>query len=167
MFDFEFEHIIYDDPELNFDKGVFLWVFHIDKIPPHIGLSVNESFYSLKSTGVDVGLDVLKVLRVIKDKNIASVLIRLSKELTSIEVEKSYKYFTKTEPGFTTCLTPINKVLKVESASKLSELLIQLQKEGVLSRVYGYNLPTELTGIRKYSTEDITNRLMDLQNKSE
>ena len=50
---------------------LILWVLHADKIPPHIGLSKNDQFYSLKVSGKDEGLPVRNVLQIIEKKNIA------------------------------------------------------------------------------------------------
>ena len=37
-------------------KGVFIWVIHTNKIPPHIGISLNGKFYSLNVNGKDNGI---------------------------------------------------------------------------------------------------------------
>ena len=58
MFDFEFDHIIKDEVDLAPEQGLFLWVFHADKIPPHIGISLDGCFFSLKSSGVDIDLEL-------------------------------------------------------------------------------------------------------------
>lgn len=163
MFDFEFEHIIRDSEDLNHKQGFYLWVFHADKIPPHIGLSSQGKFYSLKSSGVDVGLDTGKVFRLISDKKLPSFLIRLTLRVSEGELHRVYQNYSKTQAGYITCLTPVNEVLKIDGVAKLSDLLIRLTEEGGLSEVYGFHIPAQLKGVRAYSAQDITNRLLDLQ----
>ena len=34
-------------------NDVLIWIFHADKIPPHIGISSQGFFFSLKSNGKD------------------------------------------------------------------------------------------------------------------
>ena len=167
MFDFEFEHIIRDSDDFNHGQGTYLWVFHADKIPPHIGISSHGKFYSLKSNGVDLGLDTGKVLRLINDKKLPSILIRLTPDVEEDEVQRVYQGYFKTQAGSVTCLVPVNQVLGINDADKLSELLVRLNEDDNMSEVYGFHLPVELKGIRTYSAQDITNRLLDLQNDSE
>lgn len=167
MFDFEFEHIIRDSEDLNHSQGLYLWVFHADKIPPHIGISSQGKFYSLKSSGVDIGLDTGKVFRLISDKKLPSILIRLTSKVSEAELHRVYQSYSKTEAGSITCLTPVNEVLGIGDVAKLSELLVRLKEYGRLSQVYGFHLPVQLKGIRAYSTQDITDRLLDLQSDSE
>jgi hypothetical protein len=166
MFDFEFEHIVHDQFDLVFDQGFYLWIFHADKIPPHIGVSFHGHFYSLKSSGADIDLDAAKVFRLIRDKKLSSFLIKLSKEFSKEDIERKFQKYSKAQAGSITCLTPVKEILGVEFVSKLSELLVELQKEQVLLDVYGYNLPSGLNGIRAYTTADITIRLLDLENKT-
>lgn len=167
MFDFEFEHIVRDSEGLNHSQGLYLWVFHADKIPPHIGISSQGKFYSLKSSGVDVGLDTGKVFRLISDKKLPSILIKLTSNVSEAELHGVYQSYSKTQAGSITCLTPVNEVLSISDAAKLSELLIRLEEDGRLAQVFGFHLPPQLKGVRAYSAQDITNRLLDLQSNSE
>lgn len=166
MFDFEFENIVQDQHDLTLNKGLYLWVFHADKIPPHIGISISGGFYSLKSSGVDVDLNVGKVFQLIVDKKLPSFLIELSHDVSREDVEQVYMNYSKAEAGVVTCLTPVQEVLRVKPVSKLSELLTELNGSEMISKVFGYNLPNGLRGIRAYTSQDITNRLLDLQGTS-
>ena len=166
MFDFEFEHIVRDSEGLNHSQDLYLWVFHVDKIPPHIGISLDGQFYSLKSSGVDIGLDTGKVLRLISDKKLPSILIRLTSKVLEDELHRIYQSHSKTNAGSITCLTPVKEVLGISDVAKLSELLIRLEEDGRLSQVYSFYLPEQIKGIRTYTAQDITNRLLDLQSDS-
>ena len=50
MFDFSFNHLKCFE-EYKGGDTLSLWIFHVDKIPPHVGVSQNDLFYSLKILG--------------------------------------------------------------------------------------------------------------------
>ncbi|NBR15845.1 MAG: hypothetical protein EBU01_14895, partial [Crocinitomicaceae bacterium] len=52
MFDFEFKNIQFVN-HLETKTGVYLWILHADKIPPHIGISIDGQYFSLKAKGKD------------------------------------------------------------------------------------------------------------------
>ena len=165
MFDFEFDHIIKDEVDLAPEQGLFLWVFHADKIPPHIGISLDGCFFSLKSSGVDIDLETSQVLRIIRNNRIPSFLIELSQKVISRHPKEVYETYSKAQAGVDTCLAPIKVILGIKNSTKLSELLIQLKEDGNIKRVFGCNSAQKLRGIKTYSTADITNRLLHLENE--
>ena len=55
------------------NNGLFLCVLHADKTPPHIGISINGLYYSLKAKGKDIALPVNEVFKVVERKKIATV----------------------------------------------------------------------------------------------
>jgi len=48
--------------------GIFLWVFHVDKIPPHVGISIDGVYFSMKVSDCDFKLDVDTVYQVVQRK---------------------------------------------------------------------------------------------------
>lgn len=58
---------------LDTDKAQ-LWVWHADKIPPHIGFSINSHYFSLKANGRDVNVPIDSIIAVIhkEDSNISN-----------------------------------------------------------------------------------------------
>lgn len=163
MFDFVFEHIVDDDGSLIIEEGVYIWVFHADKVPPHIGISQDQSFYSLKSSGVDLGLNTSKVLWLLRNKRIPSFLIHLKDSSIKNEIPKVFQSFNKTEAGKVTCLSPIKVILDMLSPQKLSELLAEMDMQGNILKVIRINGDSSLRGIRAYDPEKITERLMSLE----
>lgn len=162
-FDFERIHPLTDDNIIN--KGFFLWVWHADKIPPHVGCSIEGKYFSLKVNGIDQNLDTNKVLSVINQKEIPSILIKINQKLSFDLVKTIFQDFTKAESGKTTCLTPIIQLLaENESITQLSELLKYLQEHNNLESVFGLNLTNGYKGIRPYNSDDIENRLRLLEN---
>ena len=43
-FDFTFDHLKII-PEFKENDGLWLWIFHVDKVPPHVGIS--QEIYSI------------------------------------------------------------------------------------------------------------------------
>lgn len=162
MFDFEFDHTLDINSPVTFESGVYLWVFHANKIPPHIGISKDGMFYSLKSSGVDMDLDTNKVFLTIQRKQIPSFIIEINCE-QAIDLRSEFSKYSKTEIGKSTCLTPVKNVLNYSDAQKLSELLNYLAANNRLRQVYRLNGTSGMKGILKYDTDKITDRLLALE----
>ena len=58
-------------------KGIFLWAFHVDKIPPHVGVSIDGVYFSMKFSDCDFKLDVDTVYQVVQRKKIPAFIIPL------------------------------------------------------------------------------------------
>lgn len=163
MFDFVFRNIKELPSSDGFGQGVYLWVFHADKIPPHIGVSQNGSFYSLKSSGVDLGLETDKVLSLILRKRIPSFIIQVKDNTVTKSAHSVFEQYSQTEAGKTTCLTPVKEMFGCSQPKKLSELLRDLDTESKILNVFRLNGDNDLIGIRAYDPERITERLVALE----
>lgn len=145
-------------------QGIFICVLHANKIPPHIGISENGSFFSLKINGKDEGIQIEKLLTILNKREIASLFIKLKK----CEIKSLANVFSNYEqiiPNKTNCLSPIVEVLKLESIfENISELLKFLDRKNNIESIFGLNLPNDYKGIPKYSKEEITNRIVYLKN---
>lgn len=150
---------------LNFQNGVFLWVFHANKIPPHIGLSTNGDFFSLKASGRDVALNSKNVFKTIERKQIPSLIIELKVELNTDVVQNVFSKYERTVPGEITCLDPIKSILNCEKATKLSDLLNILNEEALIVEENKIYLPNDFSGIPDYDVRAIHDRLLKLENK--
>lgn len=167
MFDFEFDKIKDGLPESGFENGAFLWVFHANKVPPHIGISINGKFYSLKSNGTDKRLDTKKIESLIKSKEIGSFIIELKPIIKGGVLDEIFEFYSQTKAGETTCLTPIKDLFQLPESNKLSELLASLKHQNKLGTAYRFNLAESVTGIRKYESTDVLNRLIQLEKQDQ
>jgi hypothetical protein len=165
MYSFEFEEILpFHDPQM-LHQGFYLWVWYADKIPPHIGCSIDGRYFSLKVNGKDELLKVEKVLAIVERKKIASLIIRVDTDLFLGSVSKKFNQFTKASNGKSTCLTPIAQILACDSdVEQLSQLLKYLKDQRKLNKVFGLNLVKGYKGIPFYSRQDIDDRLRKLEN---
>ncbi len=163
-YSFNFERVTpwYSDVKLS--NGVFLWVWHADKIPPHVGCSFGGEYYSLKVNGKDEKLPVESVLQVIIGKKIPTFIIEI-KTIDHLEIGDSFGNYKAAQESVATCIDPILKWLRMPvEVKKLSDLLQHLHNRNEISRVYSLNLNPEFRGILNYSENEIQLRLKQLQN---
>lgn len=148
---------------LNFSEDSFIWIWHADKIPPHIGISTQNRYYSLKVSGKDNGLNCTSVWNLAVKKEIAIVLVKLNQPLELNRIKSKFEAFEITEPNSITCLSPISSILNFE-CKQLSELLNELTINNFIHSFLGNNLPNGYNQLRDYSTNEIMNRLKLLAN---
>ena len=80
-------------------EGIVIWVLHADKIPPHIGISINGLFFSLKANGKDIAVPIENVLDVINRREITLLCFSLSDVLSEKRVADSFELYDKTIPN--------------------------------------------------------------------
>ncbi len=149
----------------NFAKNAcLLWVWHADKIPPHIGFSIRNSYYSLKANGKDENVALDKILLIIERKKIKTLCFALDFKLEVADLATIYSLFKTTIPGEITCLAPIKKIVGNVLATKLTELLEDLYSKGKVRQVYGHNIDDSFEGLYDYSLLDVHSRLQKLAN---
>ncbi len=161
--DFEFESIDRNFENLNYQKTL-IWILHADKIPPHIGISVNDYFFSLKVRGKDEFCPLSKLVALLKVKKISTVTIVLNKSLLLDDLEKKFKQFSRAYDLESSCLVPIKEILLPnERIERLKDLLDNLQEKKLINQVFGLNLGETFKGIPHYTTEQIKWRLEKLK----
>ncbi|MES2799712.1 MAG: hypothetical protein V4638_06825 [Bacteroidota bacterium] len=152
----------FDAIEANF---IYLWIWHADKIPPHIGCSVNGSYFSLKVNGLDLNFPVDKALGIIKYKSIPSLLIQTT--IISSETELSDVFLaSKNDINLgLSCLSPVrNAVGAPDSMQKIKDLIDYLHQNAEIKHIFGLNLKDSFVDIPEYSIVDIQQRLAYLSN---
>jgi hypothetical protein len=148
--------------ELN--QGIYLWIFHADKIPPHIGISKDGIYFSLKVTGKDTHIPVPKVVHILDKKKIPTILIRTShNSIQTTDLQNVYtKYENANQTGIS-CLTPITEIyFSTPLDLILSELVNLLNEAGVVEKFYGRNLTTDFKGVPYYTKKEVIERLENL-----
>lgn len=165
MSSFNFDTILpFDSPEF-LQNGFFLWVWYADKIPPHIGCSINGNYFSLKVNGKDENIETSKVLAVIQRKKIPTVILKVESNCSVDSVRTNYLKYKNAESGKNTCLTPITQLLNCSDvAFQLSDLLVYLKNNNQIESVFGLNLANDYKGIPTYTLNDIENRLRKIEN---
>lgn len=157
-FDFTFDHLEYSRDFIDVNK-LSLWIFHIDKIPPHVGLSQQGIFFSLKSNGRDE-VPTKKLIQIVENKYIKCIILNLKNNTGVDDIRKVFNKYERAFSSTISCLTPIKEVLNIsDRASKLSELLTVLNERNLLSTYCSYNVTQSELGILKYEVSDIDHRL--------
>ena len=139
-----------------------LWIWHANKVPPHIGISVDNRYFSLKANGKDQNVDLASIKSILRKKPIVTLCFELSLTITANQVNEVFDSYSSTIPGKVTCLNPIKVLLDCEIANKLTELLQVMYASGSVTQVIGFNIPKDFVGIKDYSIEDIHKRLTKL-----
>lgn len=149
------------------EKGLFIWIFHANKIPPHIGISIDGLFYSLKVTNKDIEVDYKRVIEIINQKKIQAVFVEINNSNSNIN-ENIHQIFSKIDiinNCNSSCLEPLVQVL-VETSSleieRLSQLLVNLQNQDRIQAYFQLNLDPDFEGIQFYTKEKIQQRIEEL-----
>jgi hypothetical protein len=149
------------------EKGLFIWIFHANKIPPHIGISIDGHFYSLKVTNKDLEVDYKRVIDIINQKKIQTIFVEINNLDLNIK-EKIDEIFTKTDVinnCNSSCLIPLIKVLVGVNSleiERLSQLLVNLQNQDRIQAYFQLNLDPDFEGIQFYTKEKIQQRIEEL-----
>lgn len=156
-------HVIALDKLQVEDDYTYLYVFHADKIPPHLGIVAHGMFYSVKAKGVDIDLSVGKIHALIKHKKICTLIFEIDAPLQQ-EIRDIFLTVGGQISNGETCLNPISIAYYPQIIHrKIGELLSDLNRDKAIHKVYGAYLPKDFKGILNYSVEDINRRIKSLQ----
>ena len=145
------------------EQKCLLWVWHADKIPPHLGLSIEGKYFSLKANGKDFMTEIESVKQIISKKKIKTLCFEVKSTLNLQDIATSFQKYDCTVPFEITCLQPIQEVLNSFFSKQLVDLLMDLDEKNQIQHVYGFNLPEKFDAILEYSTDDIHSRLKQLK----
>jgi hypothetical protein len=160
-FSIEFVHSV-DQDTLN-SENFKLWIWYADKIPPHIGCSGEGKYFSLKVSGMDLGIPVEKVFDIVQRKKIVFLMIDLEMNFTAEKLHQHFRRYKKAGINGPTCLTPICDLVSSPSdIGQLSSLLKWLKDRGEIVRIQGVNLPANYSGLPVYGKQEIQERLEKL-----
>lgn len=149
------------------NNGLFLCVLHADKIPPHIGISINGLYYSLKAKGKDIALPVNEVFKVVERKKIATLFIDVKADISKMEIETVFSEFDKAIAYQTSCLSPLKQLFQLGSnVQKLSDFLLEIDQKKMIGSVNGLFIPSGYTQIPDYDVKEIHDRLEKLNAKT-
>lgn len=163
MSDWLLEKYLNKYPDFN-SKELTMWVLHADKTPPHIGISMEESFYSLKINGKDEGLALPSLFQLLDKKQIPTLAITLQIPILHEQIKSTFLSFGSKICVNQTCISPIISLLTPQlNDIILIELLTELHKKDQIRSVYGFHLPHDYAGIPNYTRETIQKRIHAVQ----
>ena len=146
-------------------SGSLIYIMHADKIPPHIGWSVDHLFYSLKANGIDYDFPRPKLDTLLFSKSIPTLVIALRDNHSIERTRQAFEQFGQSINKGNTCLSPIDQIIHGSSgnATRIGDLLQQLDNEKQIEKIYGIHIPDSYSGIAAYSAEDINARIKKLK----
>lgn len=167
----------FTDDVLN--KGLFICLLHVKRIPPHIGLIIDGKYHSLTIKGCEPDVAVSTLLKAVQQKKIESVFLKLTPHpvfsidhLNSmfLEVLKKYPQIRSNE---VTCLSPIKDLLNefyaINSKEKdmIYDLLKRLEANNFILQAYSLNLSLENDelSIPVYTQEELAKKINDIRNE--
>ena len=157
-FDFTFEKFR-ETEAISSESDLLLWMFHVDKIPPHVGISQSDLFFSLKSNGKDE-IPVNNLIHIIENKNIKCIVLNIRYILDSQNIRDVFSRYDRAVSSKISCLSPIKEVLNTpDKVQKLSDLLCYLDDLNLIQEICCYNVTNDELGILKYDVSEIDNRL--------
>lgn len=171
MANYKFENIFPFDSFK--DDSIYLVLFHIDKMPPHLGLVVDSKYYSITIKEVELGLKAENIRKLISRKKIPTLIIEIEDDLKN--VKQYYSKYTSLKDESITCLTPIKNYFAdqlntdSESIKVIFDLLDQLKTNNKIKSQYHLNLYDKIENnsfiIRHYSYEELQQYITTLRNK--
>lgn len=142
----------------------YLWIWYADKVPPHIGCSFNQDYFSLKVNGLELEVDVDNAKKLVEYKEIPFLLIETKIVVRKSEIITVFKSCKDSIKKNGSCLTPLLKLVNPpEKVRILVELLDFLSQREEINHIFGLNLSENYQGLPKYGIEEIKNRINQLQ----
>jgi hypothetical protein len=164
------------DTSLN--KGFWIVILHAHRIPPHVGLLFNGTYFSLNLKGIEKNIELAVLLRTIELQNIKSIFIKVKKhpvfsveylkEVFENDLSNYQKVTTETtcfkpvklffEEHYLFCSQPINFLFELFSPLIVNEMIektIALNlKEDIIDDNFTFNT---------YNAEDIKDKLASIK----
>ena len=162
MFSYLFEEFAIENQNVDFNN-LYIWIINSDKTPPHIGISRNLQFFSLKATGKDNGLSTMDTFSLFKKKKIEFILVELNSLLFDRDLEKVYSSYSTAIPTKVSCITPVLDFLNLSEPFLLFDLIRYLNKKNMISSVNVYNFRREKLGLGIYGDKDVAFEIEKLQ----
>ena len=152
-------------------NDVYLVVIHADRIPPHLLVSVQGKLFTLNVKGPSVDGELTNLLRLIKQRSIETIFIKLAVpavftlQQLSNEIKKHTLAYPRVDVGVATCLNPIkdfcSSIYETETTrvNFVFDLLPKLYEKEIITFCYHLNLEKKLQQnsfyISKYTMHDI------------
>lgn len=133
-------------------KGIYLVLLHADKVPPHIGLLIDNTYHSLTIKGQELNINGNVLFKNISLRKICTVFIKIKKHpvfsnnhLNEAFIEQ-VKQFDKVNDDTNTCLSPIRLffdefyAIPKGDIKLVFDLLDALQTNDFISTACGTNM---------------------------
>lgn len=150
------------------DDRNYILLFHVDKIPPHLGLIQDNKYYSITVKEVEFGLSVTSILSLIKRKKIPTIIIETSKSVNS--AARCFDAYSRLDSSVLSCLAPIKDVYSSELKNHVTavelvfDLLELLEQREIIENYFELNLNCSTFAMQRYTMLELQQHISRLKN---
>jgi hypothetical protein len=167
LVEINFPHLYHQEPDLR--KDLYILLLDALRMPPHIGIILQNKYHSLTLKGSEPDVDTSVLLRTIQQKKTECIFLKIkphpvySLDYLSGILREILKKYPEIKAGETTCLSPVSDffeefyaVQKIESDIVFS-FLNKLNANGFILEAYLVNLTSNSNGVSIpfYDAEDL------------
>jgi hypothetical protein len=133
-------------------RGIYLVLQHANRIPPHIGIMIDNEYHSLTVKGQEISVSGNALLKNIGLRKIPTIFVKIKKHpvFSNQHLNESFieqmKQFDKVNADGNTCLSPIKLffdefyAIKKENVQLIFDLLDGLKENDFIDETCGMNL---------------------------
>jgi hypothetical protein len=148
-------------------NGIFLSIIHAKRIPPHIGMIINNCYHSLTIKGQEINQRPEILIKNSRIRQIPSLFIKIkshpifSSDYLNEHFISNVGQFQKVEAGKTTCLSPVKLFfeetynLSMSGINYVFDLLPLLEKNGLIENITSMNIEGDEFQLPVYSFDEI------------
>jgi hypothetical protein len=153
--------------EDNLAKGMYISIIHASRIPPHIGMVINNKYHSLTIKGHEINQSVAALIKNSKIRKVPSLFIKIkthpafSTDYLDAHFISNIQQFNKVEAGKSSCLSPVKLFfeetfdLPMKNINYIFELLPELEKLGMIEEVCSMFIEEKEFQLPVYSFNEI------------
>lgn len=146
-------------------KGSYLWVWDGNASPPHIGLSVEGQYYSLRFTKKD-HQPIEEALEKVKRLPISFLWIEVDSSAIVLHPNDAFEPYSSCLDQNVSCLQPILDTFQIPDKSYiLKDLLEYLNRNKQILNVFSHRLPASWRGLSAYTNQDVQANLEAAKSK--
>ena len=152
---YKFERKI--DEVRSFDElnhGFVLWVWNPSQKSPHLGISLDGKYFSLKRTGKQEEVDIQVLSAHIKRKKNSVLFVELTSTLTLSYIKETFAKFTSCDADYCSCSKPIFELLDIRKENGILFDILNIQKDSIIS-LKGIGLDDCFEGVPDYTYDDV------------
>ncbi len=163
--------------EEELSNGVYIVVLHATRIPPHIGLIIDNYYHSLTIKGHDYNTPIKALIKNIQLRKIPSLFIKIKSHSTfSNSYLKEHfilniQQFPKVDKDIATCLSPIKLFfdevynIPMEDVRFLFDLLPSLYEAELIEPPSSLFIDEQNYQLPVYTQEQLDNEIKNVRNE--
>ncbi len=145
------------------DLGLYLWIWKPEEKSPHLGISLDGLYFSLKIANKQENIKVETILDFIERKKKSIIFVKLETFVELELIQGVFEKFNNCQTDACSCSAPLFDIL-VPGVKRalLFNLLDELGRGTKIQSIYEINLAEEFHGIPFYTKEDVQMNLLNL-----